>query len=304
VSKTTMALDPEALQNQTATASQAQRDAGYSQIELIARNMAEMGWSRHFAKRLNLARKYLGDELRIPSRNGDKLPPDAMQQQGQTSKYRTITPAKWSEDMAVTINVGLGTGSRDRDMAMLAVIKNGQMAMAQMLAANGMNAKAIEFIPKIRKTAVQEAEASGLKNPDAYYPDFTDEEVAQAIEGTKQPPPPPEAVLVEQERQKGAQALAQMNAQITLQTEQGKNQLSEQQARIQAEGEIVKNKAELEADLQTKEADRQNALILEQQKANLELEKQSRELAYRQWETEFDASLRREEMAHSSKEVA
>jgi len=32
-------------------------------------------------------------------------------------------------------------------------------------------AKAIEFIPKIRKTAVQEAEASGLKNPVAVFDD-------------------------------------------------------------------------------------------------------------------------------------
>jgi hypothetical protein len=304
VSKTTMALDPEALQNQTAEASRNARDANYSQIELIARNQAELGWSVHFAKRYNLARKYLADEIRIPSKRGDKLPPDAMQQQGQTSKYRTITPAKWADDMAVTINVGLGTGSRDRDMAMLSVIKNGQMMMAQMLSANGMNAKAIEFIPKIRKTAVQEAEASGLKNPDSYYPDFTEEEVAAAIKQSQQPPGPPEAVLVEQERQKGAQALAQMNGQITLQTEQGKNQLAEQQARIQAEGEVVKNQAELQADLQTKEAERQNALIIAQQQGQIDLEKQSRELAFKTFELQTTTQLEREKMDNAVKVAA
>jgi hypothetical protein len=44
VSRSTMALDPEALQNQTATAANNQKDSAYSQIELIARNQAELGW--------------------------------------------------------------------------------------------------------------------------------------------------------------------------------------------------------------------------------------------------------------------
>ena len=53
-----MALDPETLQNQTATAVQAGRDAAYSQIELVARNQAELGWKRVFKKILNLEIKH------------------------------------------------------------------------------------------------------------------------------------------------------------------------------------------------------------------------------------------------------
>lgn len=253
ISRNTMALDPETLQNQTATAANQQRDAGYSQIELIARNMAELGWTKFFAKRRNLAKKYIKQAVKIPSRNGDV-------QQGQTeggdtqaSKYRTIQPENWGDDMACTINVGLGTGSRDRDMAMLNLILNGQIGMADRLANFGMKAKAIEFIPKIRKTAVEMAESSGLKNPDEYYPDFTEEELKAAQEMASQPPPPDPAIQLEQMKGENAKQLKGVDAQVSMQA-----------AQLKAEGDVVKNRVELQADLQTKDADRQNAITIEQ----------------------------------------
>jgi hypothetical protein len=58
VSRSTMALDPEALQNQTATAANNQKDSAYSQIELIARNQAELGWKRVFRQILKLIVKH------------------------------------------------------------------------------------------------------------------------------------------------------------------------------------------------------------------------------------------------------
>jgi hypothetical protein len=282
ISRATMALDPEALQNQTATASQNQRDAGYSQIELIARNMAELGWTKFFAKRRNLAKKYIKQPVKIPSRNGDVQEGQTEGYDAQASKYRTIQPEMWGDDMACTINVGLGTGSRDRDMSMLNLILNGQIGMADRLANMGLKTKAIEFIPKIRKTAVEMAESSGLKNPDDYYPPITNEELEQLIAQTQQPPPPDPAVVLEQMKQQGAQQLKQVDAQIAM-----------QQAELKAQGDVVKNQAELEADMATKEADRQNALILAQQDAQLKLEMQARDHA-------FQMQMERERMAHSA----
>jgi hypothetical protein len=211
ISKATMALDPEALQNQTATASQNQRDAGYSQIELIARNMAELGWAKFFAKRRNLAKKYLKGQIAIPSKNGDAAPPqqspDGQQAPpGKPSAYRTIQPEAWSDDMACTINVGLGTGSRDRDMAMLNVVLQTQMGMTDRLASTGFSEQALDFVPKIIKTATQIAESAGMKNPDSYYPQIDEAVVAQMKQQAAQPKPDP-AIALEQEKQKGAQAL-------------------------------------------------------------------------------------------------
>jgi hypothetical protein len=286
VSKATMALDPEALQNQTATASQNQRDAGYSQVELVARNMAELGWTEFFAKRRNLAKKYLKGAIKIPSRNGD-VTEGLEGQPGSTSQYRTVQPEAWSDDMACTINVGLGTGSRDRDMQMLNLILNGQIGMADRLANFGMKAKAIEFFPKIRKTAVELAESSGLKNPDDYYPAITEDEIKQLKAQAEQPQPDP-AVMLEQMKQQGAKELKQVDAQVSMQA-----------AELKAQGDVVKNQAELEADMQTKEADRQNALILAQQQAQLDLQKQERELAWKTWDAEQNRQLEREKMANA-----
>lgn len=268
ISRTTMALDPEALQNQTATAAAQQRDAGYSQIELIARNMAELGWAKFFKKRLNIAIKN-GLVRKIPAKDGE-------------NGFREIDATKWDPSMAVTINVGLGTGSRDRDMAMLNSIFGIQMGMADRLGAAGMTPKAIEFLPKIRNTAVKIAESSGLKNPEEYFPEVTDEEVQKLQEAASQPPPPDPAIQIEQMKGENAKALKEVDAQVAV-----------HEAQLKAQGEITKNQAELQADLQTKEADRQNAMILAQQDAELQLALQANDHA-------FQLQLEREKMANAS----
>jgi hypothetical protein len=282
ISRTTMALDPEALQNQTATAAQQNHDAAVSQTELIARNMGELGWTRFFAKRRNLAKKYVKQPVRIPSKNGDPG------EDGQPTGYRTVQPEAWSDDMACTINVGLGTGSRDRDMAMLNTILQGQVGMADRLGAAGMTAKAIEFLPRIRKTAVRLAESSGLKNPEEYYPEITEDEVAQLKQQASQPKPDP-ALALEQAKGQVAKELKQVDAQVSI-----------EQARIKAEGDVVKNRAELEADLATAEAERQNALILQQQQQAFDADQAERNRALEVWKIEQSNALERERMANAA----
>lgn len=253
ISRTTMALDPETLQNQTAEASRSQRDAGYSQIELIARNMAELGWVKFFAKRRNLAKKYIKEPIKIPSRNGESL-------DGSTSgaKYRTIQPEQWSDDMACTINVGLGTGSRDRDMSMLNLILNGQIGMADRLGAAGFTSKAIEFIPKIRKTAVEMAESSGLRNPGDYYPPITDDELAQMQQDASTPKPDPEVAKAQIDAQtKDAQAqrehdfrMAELQSKTTLDLKAADNKLILD--KYQTDGELALKRDQLIDELRLK----------------------------------------------------
>jgi hypothetical protein len=235
VSRTTMALDPEALQNQSATANQNNKDAAYSQIELVARNMAEYGgWQKFFAKRLRLAIQHeIVAQIPAPK---------------EPNGFRTINAAQWDPNMAVTINVGLGTGSRDRDMQMLNLILNGQVGMADRLAAAGFKSKAIEFIPKIRNTAVKLAESSGIKNPEDFYPEITDEELAAMAEQANQPPPPDPKVQADIEKM---QADVQMNAQ----KQQADQQMQAQQLQMdaaKAEQELTLKREQLAAEMQLK----------------------------------------------------
>ncbi len=154
VSRQTMALDPEALQNQSATANQNEKDASYSQIELLARNMAELGWKKVFRKLMRLMIKHQTTPRRLLVKG----------------KAVDIDPRYWNADMQVSINVGLGTGSRERDAGMLQAVLGLQTTLADRLSAGGFADKALEMLPLVRNTLVKFQEATGLKNPDLYWP--------------------------------------------------------------------------------------------------------------------------------------
>ena len=156
VSRSTMALDSEALQNQSATANQNQRDASYSQIELIARNQAELGWKRVFQQILKLAIKHQDRPRTIRLRD----------------EWVEVDPRPWNANMDAVVNVGLGTGSRERDMAMLTGVQRTQMEITDRFAAAGLKEEAVDMIPKIVSSAKKVAESAGLRNPDDFYPDM------------------------------------------------------------------------------------------------------------------------------------
>jgi hypothetical protein len=215
-------------------------------------------------------------------------------------EFITIDPRYWNADMDVTINVGLGTGSRDRDMVMLQQVLVNQLGLADRFMQAGATEQAIEMLPKVIRTMTKIAESAGLRNPDEFYPDNAEEIVKALKEKANQPPPPnPKIEEIQAQGQVAAQ-LEQVKGQTALQVEAEKNRLAVQQAQIDAQGAVVKNQAELEADLQTKAADRQNAIDIANVNAALELQKQERELAWKTWDAEQNRQLEREKMANSA----
>jgi hypothetical protein len=237
VSEQTMALDPEALQNQTAEAVRSGKDAAYAQTEQIARNMAS-GWRKAFEKLMRLMIKHQGYAREVV----------------WNKKQIIIDPRYWNADMKVSINVGLGTGSRERDLAMLGQVLQGQLMLADRFMGAGATEDAIDMLPKIIATMTKMAESAGIKNPEDYYPEYTEEKVAQLKEIAAQPKPNPkvEEIQAQGEVQK---ELKSVDAQVSM-----------QEANLKAQGEVVKNQAELDADLATKQADRENAIVIEQVK--------------------------------------
>lgn len=272
VSRTTQALDPESLQNQTATASQAARDAGYSQIELIARNMAELGWSRFFAKRLKLAIKYQ-QVATVPAPKEEQ-------------KFREVHPQEWDEGMGVTINVGLGTGSKDRDMSMLNTLMNVQTGMAQQLGqVPGAQAKAIEFIPKILNTAIKLAESSGLKNPDSYFPIVSEQDVQQWQQIAQQPQPDPrvqiEQVKSQEKMQESAQdhayRMAELEKQSQADAQAAALKSQEKIKQIEIDGVVQQDKVAGELEIKRRSLIDELNLARELGYAKLDLEKELKE---------------------------
>jgi len=273
VSRSTMALDPEALQNQTATANQNQKDSAYSQIELIARNQAELGWRRVFKQMLKLIVKHQDRPRTIRLRD----------------EWVEMDPRSWNSAMDVTINIGLGTGSRDRDMAMLNQILNVQIAMTDRLAQGGFAAQAVEMIPKIVTTAVKLSESAGIRNPEQFWPDIKPEQIEQMKQQAAQPPVDPKIELEKQKLQFDAQA-KQADMQMRGQELQAKAAMDAQADERKAQIESV----QAQADIATQDRKMQAEMAMAERKFQLEAD-----LAYRQFELErelkmIDAEMKRE----------
>jgi hypothetical protein len=239
VSRQGMALDPETLQNQSATANQNAQDASYSQVEQIARNMAEWGWSKVFRKLLKLLVKHQG--------------PRSLMMNGKPIQ---IDPRFWNADMDVTINVGLGTGSRDRDLLHLQGVLATQTGLIDRFMAAGAADDAIDMLPKIVRTMEKMAESAGIRNPEDFYPEYTQEKVAQLKQMAAQPKTDPK---IELEKAK---------IQLQMQLEQQKMQAA-----------VEKEKAQMQADLEVKMAEMQASMAAEKQKLDFEREKLAIEAA-------------------------
>jgi len=254
VSRSTMALDPEALQNQTATAANNTKDAAYSQIELIARNQAELGWKRVFRQILKLIVKHQDRPRTIRLRD----------------TWVEMDPRSWNANMDVTINIGLGTGSRDRDMAMLNQILNVQIAMTDRLAQGGFSAQALEMVPKINMTATKLAESAGIKNPDQFYLDIKPEMLQQMKQEAANRPDPEmqkeqmkaqSAIQAEQMKAQTALTLGQQDAQLAQQADERKAQIEAVQMQADIEAQNQKTNAEMVQAQQKFEFDKQLAIM-------------------------------------------
>jgi hypothetical protein len=268
VSRSTMALDPETLQNQTATANQNQHDAAYSQVELIARNQAELGWKNVFSKVLRLLVKHQDKPRMIRLRD----------------EWVEMDPRQWNATMDAQINVGLGTGSRDRDMAMLNNILTSQIAITDRFMAAGLSDKATEMMPKIRKTLVKIAEAAGIKNADSFYPEITPEDIQtikdNAAKSAQQPPP---EVQIQQAKIQADMQKSQADLQLKQQDQQATLQMTSMQsdATLQLQREknaqdaaIQREKMQMDYQLKLQQLDAELNLKREQLVAELELKRE------------------------------
>jgi hypothetical protein len=261
-SNNAMALDPETLQNQSATAAQLQHDLSYSRAELLARNMAELGWKKVFRKILRIIVKHQDKPRTIRLRN----------------EWVPMDPRGWNAEMDCVVNVGLGTGSRDRDMAMLGAIAMSQKEIIASSVQFEMPQLALEMLPKLVKTLVKQGEAAGVRNADDYFPEFTPEKMQAMMQLAMQQKPDPK---VEAEKAKiqaqiqGKQAEMQLEGQkmqMQAQNDAAKAQADAQLAREKAEADIMLKREQLTAEMALKREQLQAELILQREQMAAELQ--------------------------------
>lgn len=258
MSKVSMGLDAEALQNTTATAAEGNFTRSQERIELIARVMAS-GMRKLFRGIARLVVENQRRERMIKLRN----------------QWVPMDPRAWRSDMNVICNVGLGGGSPEQKLQTLSLIAGKQEAVMLQAGPNNPLVTPKQYYTTLSKM-VQEA---GFKNPDAFFTDPDGEEAQERMANAPEPPPDPK-VLEAQARLRMDQEKAAMDqdmarqkaeAELVLQRERHQAEMAEKRElammemdfkRQQAEAELVLKREEMQMEFALKsEANRMNAQI-------------------------------------------
>uniref|UniRef100_UPI0005B4E429 portal protein n=1 Tax=Rhizobium fredii TaxID=380 RepID=UPI0005B4E429 len=216
ISDASSGMAPDALQNMTAKASAMIEAAGIGQTELMVRTFAQ-GLKRVFQGLLKLVIKHQDKPRTVRLRN----------------TWVTFDPRQWNADMDVTVNTGLGAGTRERDMMMMQVVGAQQ---EKLLAAYGPVGNPFVTVDNIWNSVSRGVEAAGLRTPDLYFTKPTPEQIQQLQqEHLAIPDPEMDTVLIK--AQADAEK-AKLDAQIDQQKLQTEAQLETQ--RIQQEMALKK----------------------------------------------------------------
>ncbi len=279
ISRSSQALDLDALQDQTATAVNAAQAAAHTKVEEYARNIAEYGGlKRVFSKILKLVCKHQ-DRARTVRLRDDWI---------------NVDPRAWNADMDVTINTGLGSGSRERDLTMLTQIAAKQEQLALQLGP----INPVVGIDRLMDTYRLMTEAAGLKPAERFFPEMDKQAMQQLADMMKQ-----------QGQNDPKAAAAQMQAQIDQQKAQQQGQLEQQKLQLTAQLEREKQQFQFQMDREHAKRDLNNSRIKAQRDAQmqqLELERQAQikereaqaNIAVKQAEAQAKAELDQQKFLH------
>jgi hypothetical protein len=227
VSRQGQGLDPNALQNQVATIANQMFNAAQAKVKLIARIFAETGIRDLFS--------LLHAEIR---ENGD-----AAQTIRLRNQWVAVDPADWRERNDLTINVGLGHGSKAEQLAHLQMIIGAQK---DAIAAGMVSPK------NLYESAKQLVRLAGYKDPDSYFtapgraPDPNDPASAAIA------PPGDSKVQELQLKAQLEQKVAENKAQI--EQIQAQADIATQDRKTQAEMALMEKKFALESQIALIEA--------------------------------------------------
>lgn len=193
ISQNSQALNIEALQNQSATAVNAAVSATFSKIEQYARNLKECGGLKRFFQNV----------LKLLTKHQDWAEPIKLRKE-----WVPMRPADWDPDMTAMVNTGLGTGSRERDFAML---QGMAMEIKGIMAAMGPY-NDIANIGDLVKILHKMMEAGGISDPSQII-DAVDDNMIKALQEQMKKQPNP-AMMQAQQKAKQAQIEFQQKMQL------------------------------------------------------------------------------------------
>lgn len=268
-------LDANALQNQSATAVNQAFTAAQARMKMIARIIAETGVRDMFALMHGCIRKNDKQANTVRLRN----------------KWVQVDPRNWKTRDDMTINVGLGTGSRQEQVINLQSV----LGIQKEIMLSGPSQKLVK--PKnVYNTLEKYVERIGLKTVEPYFHDpeqpEIDPQTGQPI--PEQPPPPdPEVMKLQMEaelQQKADERKAQIEtvqAQADMATNQQKMQM--EAAMSEREFQLKKELALMEAQLEMQKFEREEARKDREHQQKMDLAREQHQAGMREAEFSYVA---------------
>ena len=249
VSDASQGLDPSILQNVTAAAVASMQQAGAGKIELMARIFAETGVKSLFKGILHLLCKYQ-DKPRLVRMRGE---------------FVEFDPRTWANQYDVAINVGLGAGNRQEQMAMLSMIVAKQEQLI------GMYGPANPYVSpaQYRNTLGRMVETAGFKDSAEFYKAITpeqDQAMSNPTPQQQQMPPEVQALMAK------TQAEIQAN-----------------QAKAQADMQLQQQQMQIDAQMAQQKAGLEMQILREKEGAKLQLEREKQQAYFAMKQQEFEA---------------
>ena len=233
VSDAQQGLNPDILSNVTATAVSAMTSASQGKLELIARIFADTGVSSLFKGILALICKYQNKERIIKVHNS----------------FVPMNPREWTTQYNLTVNVGLGTGGKQEQLATMQMILQKQEEVIK----NYGLANPLVNLKQYRDTLAKFVNMAGFKDDSAFLMEVSEEQAMQLAQQAAQAPKEEDsntkaaAILAEVEREK---------AQMKMQSDMAKLELEKQQTELKMQKELLElqqERVEFEKEMALKE---------------------------------------------------
>jgi len=249
VSDAQQGLNPDILSNVTATAVSAMTSASQGKLELIARIFADTGMTSLFKGILQLVCKYQ-DKERIIKINNNFIP---------------MNPREWNTQYNVTVNVGLGTGGKQEQLATMQMILAKQ---EEVIKGYGL-ANPLVNLKQYRDTLAKFINMAGFKDDSAFLMEISEEQAMQMAQQAAQAP------KEDDPNTKAAKVLAQVEqekAQMQMQQKMAQLDLEKQELELKVQKEMLElqqKQAQFEADMAMKEMELAQKIANENKKTNL-----------------------------------
>jgi len=233
-------LDAEAFVNTSATAAHIASEAGVAQADAIVRSIARGGLRKAFRGLLKLV---------IAHADG----PRTVQIRGEWKSY---DPSVWNVDMDCTVNVGLGGGTKERDLSVLQVVLGLQKELLASLGPDNVYVKPDQLYNTLEKIV----ETAGFPSALPFFTKPDPEEVKQKFEAAAKQPNPDEQKL-----------------QAQMQLEKAKMEAARDKEMAQMEADLQVKSAEMEKDAIARREQLQADQIKEEQRLAFERERLAQE---------------------------